>query len=89
TGLPQSAVSTAVARLREAGAVVAEPDPADRRRVRIQPNVSDRVDQVRAATIDTALAKALGDADRVAEVAALLDRLAEHLTPQVLSRLRD
>jgi DNA-binding MarR family transcriptional regulator len=89
TGLPQSAVSAAVARLREAGAVVAEPDPADRRRVLIQPNVSDRVEEVRAAGIDTALAKALGDTDRVAEVAALLDRLAEHLTPRVLSRLRD
>ncbi|MFI9815578.1 MarR family winged helix-turn-helix transcriptional regulator [Saccharothrix variisporea] len=91
TGLPQSAVSTAVARLREAGAVVTEPDPADRRRVLIQPapRISDRVEQVRATTIDTALAKALGDADRVAEVAALLDRLARHLTPQALSRLRD
>ncbi|WP_219518469.1 MarR family transcriptional regulator, partial [Nonomuraea ceibae] len=37
TGLPQSAVSAAVARLREAGAVVTEPDARARRRLRVRP----------------------------------------------------
>lgn len=93
TGLPQSAVSAAVARLREAGAVVAEPDARDRRRLLIRPapGVSDRVEQVRATSIDAALAKALGttDSERIAQVGALLEQLAEHLTPQTLTRLRD
>ncbi|MGK5556347.1 MarR family winged helix-turn-helix transcriptional regulator [Actinomadura kijaniata] len=93
TGLPQSAVSAAVARLREADAVVTEPDPRDRRRllVRPAPRISDRVEEVRATSIDAALARALDTADpeRVAEVAALLEELACHLTPQALTRLRD
>ncbi|MBD3141393.1 MarR family winged helix-turn-helix transcriptional regulator [Microbispora bryophytorum] len=92
TGLPQSAVSAAVARLREVGAVVTESDPRDRRRLLIRPapEASDRVEQVRAAPIDTTLAAALGtdDPQRVAEIVALLDELARHLTPQALARLR-
>ncbi len=90
TGLPQSAVSGAVARLREAGAVVTEPDPVDRRRSLIQPapEVSGRVAEVRAAPIDTALAAALDDPARTAEVHALLEQLAQHLTPQAITRLR-
>src|SRR6476661_8473254 len=36
TGLPQSQVSTAVARLKEAGAVVTQNDPADRRRLLVR-----------------------------------------------------
>ncbi|WP_308126147.1 helix-turn-helix domain-containing protein [Nonomuraea ceibae] len=93
TGLPQSAVSAAVARLREAGAVVTEPDARDRRRLRVRPapELSSRVEQVRSTAIDAALAKALGgdDPHRVAEVVALLEELARHLSPQALSRLRD
>ncbi|NDU76638.1 MarR family transcriptional regulator [Actinomadura sp. DSM 109109] len=92
TGLPQSAVSAAVARLREAGAVVAEPDPDDRRRVRVHPadRPSARVEEIRASTVDTALAAALDtdDPDRVAEVAALLEELARYLTPQSVTRGR-
>ena len=92
TGLPQSAVSAAVGRLREAGAVVTEPDARDRRRVRIlpAPGLSDRVEQDRATPIDAALARALGDADpgRVADVVALLEQLALLLPPEVLARLR-
>lgn len=92
TGLPQSAVSAAVTRLRQAAAVVTEPDPRDRRRLLINPapEISDRVEQVRSTTIDAALAKALDSADprHVAKVAALLDELAQHLTPQTLTRLR-
>lgn len=93
TGLPQSAVSAAVARLREAGAVVTEPDARDRRRLRIQPapEISSRVEQVRSTSIDTALAKALAidDPHRVAEIIALLEELARNLSPQALNRLRD
>ncbi|GAA4038689.1 MarR family winged helix-turn-helix transcriptional regulator [Nonomuraea soli] len=93
TGLPQSAVSTAVARLREAGAVVTEPDTRDRRRLLIQPapEISSRVEQIRSAPIDAALAKALAidDPSRVAEIIALLEELARNLSPQALSRLRD
>ncbi|WP_405149140.1 MarR family transcriptional regulator [Sphaerisporangium sp. NBC_01403] len=93
TGLPQSAVSAAVARLREAGAVVTEPDTRDRRRLRIlpSPEISGRVEQVRSTSIDTALAKVLGAADPhlVAEVVSLLEQLARHLSPQALTRLRN
>jgi DNA-binding MarR family transcriptional regulator len=92
TGLPQSAVSAAVARLREAGAVVTEPDARDRRRTRVlpAPEISDRVGQVRATSVDAAVGKAIGtaDVDRVAEVVSLMDQLARHLSPQALARLR-
>ncbi|MFE6848214.1 MarR family transcriptional regulator [Streptomyces sp. NPDC057686] len=86
TGLPQSQVSTAVARLREAGSVRTAPDPADRRRtlVRPAPTVCDRVAAVRAAgssKVEDALAKALGAAEaaRLPEVTEALELLARHL----------
>ncbi|MDP4500938.1 MarR family winged helix-turn-helix transcriptional regulator [Nonomuraea turcica] len=92
TGLPQSAVSAAVTRLRQAEAVVTEPDTRDRRRLLIRPapETSDRVEQVRASSIDLALAKALDttDAQQIATVTALLEELAQHLTPQAITRLR-
>lgn len=92
TGLPQSAVSAAVARLREAGAVITETDARDRRRLLIQPapEISSRVEQVRSTSIDAALAAALGTEapQRVAEIVALLEELARHLAPEALSRLR-
>lgn len=85
TGLPQSAVSAAIARLKEAGSVVTAPDPADRRRVIIRhaPEISPRVEAVRAAGVEGPLAAALGTDDpaRVAEVVAALEFLARHLTP--------
>ncbi|MEU7244998.1 MarR family winged helix-turn-helix transcriptional regulator [Streptomyces sparsogenes] len=85
TGLPQSQISTAVARLKEAGSITTAPDPADRRRVLISPAAepSARVQQVRATTIDTALAAALdtGDPRRLREVTDALAVLARHLTP--------
>ncbi|MFD1540374.1 MarR family winged helix-turn-helix transcriptional regulator [Nonomuraea guangzhouensis] len=91
-GLPQSAVSGAVARLRATGAIVTEPDPDDRRRLVIQPapEPSNRVNEIRSTPIDKALATALGTGDpkQVAEVGALLDELAGQLTPQALTRLR-
>lgn len=90
TGLPQSAVSAAVARLREAGSIVTEPDPRDRRRLLIRPNPqpSERVATVRAASVDQAIAAALDDPATTAEVVALLESLAQHLSPQALARFR-
>ncbi|MFJ9591137.1 MarR family winged helix-turn-helix transcriptional regulator [Streptomyces virginiae] len=95
TGLPQSQVSTAVARLEAAGSVGTEPDPADRRRRLIRPTAkpSDRVAEVRAATIDDVLAAALADPDGTApdpgvvrEVSQALDVLARRLTPSIAAR---
>src|SRR4051812_34746038 len=65
TGLPQSQVSACVARLREAGSIVTEPDPKDRRRtlIRQADGVSDRVAAIRSTSIDAALAAALGTDD--------------------------
>lgn len=90
TGFPQSKVSACVARLREAGAIDAAPDPGDRRRLLVRPaaTVSARVAEVEAASIDDALVAALGTDERLAEVRAALDTLARHLTPQALTRLR-
>ncbi|MFB6893032.1 MarR family transcriptional regulator [Kitasatospora sp. NPDC056327] len=90
TGLPQSQVSTAVARLVEAGSVETEPDPADRRRRLVRPAAepSARVAEVRAVTVDGALAAALaGPGNAGPDPAALravtdaLAVLARHLTP--------
>ncbi|KRD06155.1 MarR family transcriptional regulator [Streptomyces sp. Root264] len=89
TGLPQSQVSTAVARLKEAGAVVTQNDPADRRRllVRQVSRPSDRMAMVRAAGIDGALAEAVGgDPEAVKEVTEALGTLARHLSPQASRR---
>lgn len=92
TGLPQSQVSGAVARLKEAGSVETAPDPADGRRqlIRRAPEVSERVAEVRRSRIDDALGRALGtdDAERLREVADALDVLARYLTPEAVGRLR-
>ncbi|MFD7155182.1 MarR family transcriptional regulator [Kribbella sp. NPDC059898] len=85
TGLPQSQVSTAVARLKEAGAVVTTTDPTDRRRALVSPasTVSDRLAQVRASSIEPALAATLGtdDPSRLAAVTTALEQLSrEFLT---------
>ncbi|MEU5878248.1 MarR family transcriptional regulator [Spirillospora sp. NPDC047279] len=86
TGLPQSAVSTAVARLREAGSVIATVDPGDRRRslIRRSETVSERVAEVRASTIDGALASALSSADpeTVGEAVRVLEWLRDRLADQ-------
>lgn len=85
TGLPQSQVSSAVARLKEAGSVRTAPDPADRRRVLVRQagKVSERVAQVRAVGIEDALIAALGsdDPQRLREVQDALDLLARTLMP--------
>ncbi|MEV0847339.1 MarR family transcriptional regulator [Streptomyces sp. NPDC049954] len=92
TGLPQSQVSTAVARLRQAGAVVTAADPADRRRllVRQAPQLSARVAEVRSGTVDEALASALGEhaPEALDEVRRALDVLARHLSPGAATRAR-
>ncbi|TDO46120.1 DNA-binding MarR family transcriptional regulator [Kribbella sp. VKM Ac-2571] len=83
TGLPQSQVSTAIARLKEASSVITTTDPADRRRALVSqaPDVSDRLAQVRATSIEPALVAALGTDDpaRVAEVVRTLQQLARDL----------
>ncbi|HEY9373615.1 MarR family winged helix-turn-helix transcriptional regulator, partial [Streptomyces sp.] len=85
TGLPQSQVSTAVARLKEASSVETVPDPADRRRVLVRPapEISARVAQVRATRIESALAAALGSDDptRLTEIEEALTTLSRHLMP--------
>ncbi|WP_328406701.1 MarR family winged helix-turn-helix transcriptional regulator [Nocardia sp. NBC_00403] len=85
TSLPQSAVSNAVARLKEAGSITTTTDPRDRRRslIRKADRISARVAQVRATTIDAALAAALGtdDPELVNEVVTALELLARQLRP--------
>lgn len=79
----ESAVSEAVARLREADTVINRTDPADRRRslIRQNPVASARVREVGATPIDAAVAAALDSSDdRVVEqVLAALDILAHYL----------
>ncbi|GAB0106938.1 hypothetical protein JMUB6875_59280 [Nocardia sp. JMUB6875] len=83
TGLPQSAVSGAVARLRESGSLVAEKDPRDARRTLLEParELSGRVAEVRATTIDDAVAAAVGGDDPAAveEVVEALKLLSQRL----------
>ncbi|TWD81748.1 DNA-binding MarR family transcriptional regulator [Kribbella amoyensis] len=90
TGLPQSQVSTAVARLKEAGSVRAVEDPTDRRRVRVRQadKVSARVAEVRATDIGPALAEALGtdDPERLREVTEALELLAGHFGANSIDR---
>ncbi|WP_370375246.1 MarR family transcriptional regulator [Streptomyces laculatispora] len=92
TGLPQSQVSGDVARPKDAGSIVTEPDPAYARRqlIRRTPDVSEQVSEIRASRIDDALATALGtdDPERLREAAEALDVLARHLTPETVGRLR-
>lgn len=86
TGLPQSQVSAAVARLRTTGSVETRQDPGDRRRVLIRPasTTSTRVAQVRGTTVDAAVATALGtdDQEQLGEVLAALHLLAGRLHPR-------
>ncbi|GAA2898604.1 hypothetical protein Acy02nite_84600 [Actinoplanes cyaneus] len=89
TGLPQSAVSVAVARLRSAGSVLTSPDPADRRRQLLHrnPALSARRQEVAAADIRPALAAALPDGAPLPEILASLETLNRHLTPAAITRL--
>lgn len=85
SGLPQSAVSAAVARLDAAGAITLEVDPADRRRtlIRAADHVAERVAQVRASSVDRAIEEAVvsGQPGAAAEVIEALEVVARHLRP--------
>jgi DNA-binding MarR family transcriptional regulator len=85
TGLPQSQVSTAIARLKEAGTVITTTDPADRRRALVSQaaDVSDQLAEVRATSVEPALTKALGTDDpaRVTELSRTLEQLVRDLLP--------
>lgn len=75
TGFPQSHVSAAVAKLRDAGVFVTTADPIDRRRtlVRRSPKSESGARRVRAP-IEPVLQRALGKG-RASEVAALVEEL--------------
>jgi DNA-binding MarR family transcriptional regulator len=76
-------VSESVARLRGQGILETSADPADGRRTLVR--VSDRHPRTVAAkgtaSVDAALAGALGDPADVAEIIATLTTLAERLRP--------
>jgi SAM-dependent methyltransferase/DNA-binding MarR family transcriptional regulator len=82
TGFPQSHVSTAVAKLRDGGALITETDPEDRRRTLVKP--SPRIPQVAAklaaVTVDEVLAENIGSGS--------VDEARDHLEllAQLLSR---
>jgi DNA-binding MarR family transcriptional regulator len=85
TGMPQSNVSEAVARLREQGTVESFPDPADRRRTLVRVSAQHPRNVMRAALVpaDAALAAALGDLspDEAAGIIQTLETLADRLRP--------
>ena len=86
TGLAQSLVSTAVAKLKAAGVVQSQPDQNDRRRVRlaITPAARAHVFAGRGGRdITTALHERFPDLppERIAAIEALLDQLATELQP--------
>jgi DNA-binding MarR family transcriptional regulator len=85
TGMPQSNVSEAVARLREQGTVESFPDPADRRRTLVRVSARHPRGVMRAAMVpaDAALAAALGglSPDEAAGIIQTLETLAARLRP--------
>lgn len=85
TGLPQSQVSTAVARLRDAERLDTEPDPADRRRtkIRLKAEPSPRALAVAESSVDATIAKALGNEDEAKAVVKSLESLAARLVGPV------
>ncbi len=90
TGLVQSLVSAAVARLRDAGVVVTETDPSDRRRtlVRHAPDKSRREAEVESIPVDEALAAAFGarSAEEATQIVAAVETLAKRLTDETMPR---
>ncbi len=94
TGFPQSHVSSAVARLRDSGAVVTADDPTDRRRTIVRPARRRGRPAPGPGTraLDEVVADVLarnGDADpeaATAEVLAALEVLARHLTPPPITQ---
>ena len=86
SGLPQSAISQAVARLVKAGSVVSEPDPADGRRtlLRHAGETSERVAEIRATSIRPALESVTGRADAASldAIEGALRQLSTALRPR-------
>lgn len=84
TGFPQSHVSASVARLRKAGAVICETDPADRRRTLVLPNpeILRNVSQMDWTPVDAVLARAIrgGDPAEVLKAVEALELLSRLLT---------
>jgi DNA-binding MarR family transcriptional regulator len=87
TGFPQSHVSASVAKLRDLGAMVTEPDPADRRRTLVSPAPGMMQKAVRHSSppIDETIAAALGPEgqEHLDEVLAALEMLGRVVTPGV------
>jgi DNA-binding MarR family transcriptional regulator len=88
TGFPQSLVSLAVAKLRDFGVVVTQPDPTDRRRTLVRPVesvVRKGGTQHTAVRVDETIAKAIGAEaqDRLPEVLAALELLGQLMIPEV------
>ncbi|AUI58895.1 MarR family winged helix-turn-helix transcriptional regulator [Amycolatopsis sp. BJA-103] len=85
TGFAQSHVSTAVAKLREQGALRTRPDPADRRRTLVTPvdelitAVAQRQQRDAEQVLAAALAELEPEADSVADRAARLVKAADEL----------
>jgi DNA-binding MarR family transcriptional regulator len=92
TGLPQSLVSEAVGRLKNAGALITGQDPGDRRRtlVRPAPEVWARLPDIPSNSIETVLAEALESDDPadVTEVIAALEFLMRRLAPAAYARFQ-
>jgi DNA-binding MarR family transcriptional regulator len=85
TALPQSYVSDSVASLQQQGFVEARTDTKDRRRTLVSVTKQHRQTIARkgAASVDAALARAVGDdgGDQVSATLELLKALAERLAP--------
>jgi DNA-binding MarR family transcriptional regulator len=93
TGLPQSYVSTSVARLREKGLVATVADPLDGRRTLVRPDPDHLRQAGRKAAIsaDAAVARALGPVSEqeAKKTIALLEDLVTVLAPNGSHPLRD
>lgn len=91
TGFPQSHVSTAVATLRDLGAMMTEVDPLDRRRTLVAPAAGVQGGAVERGSggVDTTVADAMANSSpsEVAEVVAL-DLVAWHLMPGLVTSMR-
>jgi hypothetical protein len=87
TGFPQSQVSLSVARLRELGAVLTAPDPADRRRTLVQPveGLMGKGMRYAAVPVDQTIAEAIGAQahDRLPDVLAALELLGQLIIPEM------
>jgi DNA-binding transcriptional ArsR family regulator len=90
TGFPQSLVSTAVAKLREVGAVETRPDPSDGRRTVVRASVAHRTWGRRPsmrAPVDAVVSDELAPEDQgqLPDVLAALELLARLLVPEVVA----